>query len=354
MNALDLDGLDLEGLAHEADKIEFPPMVKGRTVHIDADFLAYQVSAEKEDDPKTYEDMQHNAEVAVETLRGLAAAEYVHMHLTPSTSNKGGRYDLALQRPYQGNREDKPKPRMLNIMRQWLADRYPGTLHQFCEADDGMAAAQYAAIRDGRYDLSIIASKDKDLSMVPGWHLEWDTGNIIEAEDFGRVWIVEKKSALGQITKKLKGYGRKWFWAQMLIGDTADHIQGLPKVPGAVMNRIQPTLPITAAFKTLQDEKATDKQREKATKILNERKPMACGPATAIKLLDMMGDHKQAFAAVKGLYEMYGAEVGFVNYRDGSPVAWQQAFLSEAQLLWMRRDALNPNCVVNYWQEIHA
>ena len=28
---------------------------------------------------------------------------------------------------------------------------------------------------------------------------------------------------------KLKGLGQKFFWAQMLMGDTADHIQGLPR-----------------------------------------------------------------------------------------------------------------------------
>lgn len=348
---------DLAGLAHEAETIELPPQVPGRTVHIDADFLAYQTTAEKDDgtSDKTYEDMQHNAEVAVDTLRGLAAAEYVHMHLTPSTSNKGGRYDLALIKEYQGNRVDKPKPRYLGIMREWLAKRYPGTLYQFCEADDGMSSAQYAAIERGDRNLSIIASKDKDLRMVPGLHLDWDTGAITDTgdDDFGYVELVERTTPSGTV-KQLKGFGHKFFWAQMLIGDTADNISGIPAIPGHVMNFIKPTAATNKAALTLEDEGATEKQKEKARAILADRKAGPCGPATAILILDMMENESTAFATVKGLYKRYGETVGFTHYKTGEPVHWGKAFASEGQLLWMRKQATDPNCVLNYWRKCAA
>jgi hypothetical protein len=346
---------DLDGLAHEAEAIEFPPTVAGRTVHVDADFLAYQVTAESADgtSDKTYEDMQHNAEVAVDNLRGLAGAQHVHLHLTPSTSNKGGRYDLAVLKEYQGNRVDKPKPRYLGIMREWLVKRYPGTLHQFCEADDGMSSAQYAAIAKGERNLSIIASKDKDLNMVPGLHLDWKTGQITDTwngeDDFGEVKLVEHVMPSGSV-KQIKGYGHKFFWAQMLIGDTADNISGLPAIPGHVMNAIKPTKAILKAREVLEDESASDVKKEKAQKVLDERTAGQCGPATAILILDMIDNPRTAYHTIKNMYRRYGEDEGFVHHKTGDPVSWGKAFASEGQLLWMRQQAADANCVLNYWR----
>jgi hypothetical protein len=299
--------------------------------------------------------MQHNAEVAVGTLRGLAGAEHVHLHLTPSTSNKGGRYDIAALKEYQGNRVDKPKPRYLGIMREWLAKRYQGTLHQFCEADDGMSSAQYAAIAQGNRNLSIIASKDKDLNMVPGLHLNWDTGQITDTwneedeDDFGHVALVEHKMPSGSV-KLLKGFGQKFFWAQMLIGDAADNISGLPAVPGSVMNHIKPTAAITKARAILEDDASTDKQREKAQAVWDERKHGPCGPATAILILDLIDNPRTAYHTIKNMYKKYGDTVGFTHYKTGDPLAWGKAFASEGQLLWMRQNATDQNCVLNYWR----
>ena len=352
MDAL-FEGIDLDGLAHDAPSIHIPDMVKGRTAHIDADFLAYQVTAEKADgsDEKTYEDMQHNAEVAVDTLRSLAAAEHVHLHLTPSTSNKGGRYSVAVQKPYQGNRLDKPKPRYLNLMREWLAKRYSGTLHQFCEADDGMSSAQYAAIREGNGNLSIIASKDKDLCMVPGLHLDWDTGEIIEADPFGYVALHERTSPSGTVTKKLKGFGQKFFWAQMLVGDTADNIQGLPGLTGPVMHKLKPTGPSTKALAIINSPNANEAQKKGAWATLNA-KPKPCGPATAILILDELHDHKSAFATVRHLYKEYGTAFGYKHHETGADVPWGNVLVSEAKMLWMRREAHNDNDVINWLKEV--
>lgn len=237
-------------------------------------------------------------------------------------------------------------------MREWLAKRYQGTLHQFCEADDGMSSAQYKALAAGDANLSIIASKDKDLSMVPGLHLNWDTGEIVNCEDsFGYVNLIERRSAGGTLTKKLHGYGWKFFWAQMLIGDTADHIQGLPAVPGAVLNTIKPTQAIEKAQAILKSPNSNDAQKAKAQAVLDERKAGACGPATAILLLDRMSDNKIAFATVKNLYRMYGEHNGYRHHETDEIVHWGHVFASEAKLLWMRRNPANENCVLEWLKE---
>ena len=120
------------------------------------------------------------------------------------------------------------------------------------------------------------------------------------------------------------------------------------------MNFIKPTQAITKAIAVLEDEGATDKQKEKAQKVLDERKHGPCGPATAILILDMIEDARVAFGTVKGLYKRYGETVGFTHHKTGEPVPWGKAFASEGQLLWMRRNTTNANCVLDYWRTCAA
>lgn len=304
-------GIDLTALAPSIPARTFPATVPGRVVHIDADFLAYMVSYEKEGTQISLSDMQHNASTAIETMRKLAAAQSVHLHLTPSLSTKGDRYALAIQKEYQGNRKDKPKPAKLHIVRQWLGSAFPATLHMQCEADDGMSSAQYAAIGKGDGNLSVICSKDKDLNMVPGLHMVWESGEIHEEYAFGEITINEKN--------KIAGYGHKFFWAQLLMGDSADNIQGLPKFCSPHLS-----------------------------------KPKSIGPALTYSLLTGIKSNKEAFEYVRACYQRTGNELGFKHWQTGESVPWQKVLVSEMQLLWMRRDAHNKDCVLQWLKEIMA
>lgn len=345
-----LNGIDLDGLASQASSIEVPEPVQGRVAHIDADFLAYQCSYEHADEVKDWEDMKHNAAMAVQTLMELAGATAVHLHLTPSTSDKGKRYELALLKEYQATREGKVKPRFLNIMREHLAKAFPGTLHQNCEADDGMASAQYAAIARGETHLSIIASKDKDLRMVPGLHLDWDAGTIHDSGDaFGFIELDRSKSS-----PKVVGYGQKFFWAQMIMGDQADNISGLPRFPGVLLNKVRPTGPqikLREQYKIAPDAKKAG-IIEKLKKSLAERSSVTCGAVIAFDAISPLTSNRECFEYVKEAYRLYGEEHGFINYRDDSPVLWNKAFVSEAQLLWMRKNRADTMCVARWFAEI--
>jgi hypothetical protein len=346
---MEVNGIDLSGLAHEATKIVLPDPVKGRVVHIDADFLAYQTSAEKADgsDTKTFEDMKHNAGVAIKMLMSLAGATGCHLHITPSTSDKGGRHSLAIQREYQANREGKAKPRYLHIMREHLAQHYPSTQWQAAEADDGMAAANYAAIKNGTPNLSIIATKDKDLNMVPGLHLKWDTGEIIDADVFGDVTLRVRGSG----TKVLDGYGQKFFWAQMLAGDSADNIQGLPKVVGWYMNKFKPVATTSTALYMLDKYRAEDNEYKQAMAKLMSRPAGLCGPVIVNDILASVTNAKDAFLLVKDMYKQYGEQFGFKHWKTGEDVPWNKVFISEAQLLWMRRNPHDRTDVLNWFKE---
>jgi hypothetical protein len=315
-----INGIDLSALPEDIKATNFPPTQPGRVVHIDADFLAYMVSYEKPGTIIEMTDMQHNCKVAIEKMRLMAGAQFVHLHLTPGTSTKGDRGALAIQKEYQGNRKDKPKPAKLHIMRQWMGTYFSSTLHQLCEADDGMSSMQYAALKSGSGNLSIICSKDKDLLMVPGWHMDWETGAIDQSEnelghpnEYGSIYLDTSKTS-----SKIKGFGQKFFWGQMLTGDTADNIQGLPAYCGSDVSA-----------------------------------PKKIGPVLAEYKLINVNSNKDAFSAVKTMYEDYGRKVGFKHWETGEFVPWQKVFISEAQLLWMRRDTTDANDVLKWFKEIN-
>lgn len=97
------------------------------------------------------------------------------------------------------------------------------------EADDLMAIEQTS-----RPNETIICTRDKDLRQVPGWHYGWEVHNQpsfgpeLVTED-GSVELVQTKSG-----KKLKGTGRMFFLAQLLMGDPVDTVPGLGNRTGDV------------------------------------------------------------------------------------------------------------------------
>jgi hypothetical protein len=109
------------------------------------------------------------------------------------------RYRVATILPYKGNRDDSVKPFHYDSIRQLLVDAYGAQMSQNMEADDCLGLAQ-----DG--DRTIIASVDKDLDIIPGWHWNWerDKKYYVSPED-----------------------GLVSFYKQMLTGDSTDNILGL-------------------------------------------------------------------------------------------------------------------------------
>lgn len=339
----------------------YPKPVQGRVVHIDADFLAYQVSAESKDelDPlrpdvprKSFEDMCHNAMAAAEHTMRLAGGTSYVCHVTPSGSTKGGRPDQAIQQEYQANRKDREnKPEFLDQVRAYIGRELNGAVHMHQEADDGMAQALYEA--DDPH-LCVVASKDKDLRMVPGLHLDFDSGRVVNADKFGYIEVDSSKSS-----KKVVGWGSKFFWAQMLMGDTADNIKGLPVVDGGVVMGVKPSAAYMKAMKAWIDlppiADQTDAQKAAAKKLDDALEAMKakhkpCGPVMTFDLLADCKTDRECYKLVKDLYTKAGIISPFSHWRTAQPKTATQVMLSEMQLLWMRRND-NPLDVVDWLKE---
>jgi len=170
---------------------------------------------------------------------------------------QGFRYDVAVSKPYKGTRNN-PKPfHFYNILAYLMANYDYKIAMDGLEADDLICYDQYHG------ENTIICSRDKDLRICPGWHFSWECGKQAaipptETDELGWLWLGEKPIMSGGvqrgIKKECKGYGLKFFYAQMIMGDPADNIPGLPKMGDvAAFNIVNPLETKEEVIKAVKD-----------------------------------------------------------------------------------------------------
>jgi len=149
--------------------------------------------------------------------KDLQCQDYLIMLGPKTNSSNTFRHRAATTVPYKGNRDPNGRPILYSKAREYLRSDFECVHMEDGEADDILSIY---LTKDPTN--TIIASIDKDLCQVPGWHYNLNTKEVILSRDPGKLWISRRKD------KKridLKGYGFKWFCAQMLLGDSIDNIQ---------------------------------------------------------------------------------------------------------------------------------
>ncbi|MDO3559430.1 phosphodiesterase [Ralstonia pseudosolanacearum] len=275
-----------EALSSAADAAPEPQqtilheVVAERTCHIDGDYLAYFAAGGDEMPVGT---ARRVAAERIEAFREMSGSAKALVHLTTSGSTKGERFLAATVKPYQGQRNSGRKPKNWAALRDYLENSGYVTFERLLwhdrEADDGMALASFQA-RDPVIQ-TVIATKDKDMRMLAGTHIDWSHYTLTEVPK-GTYELIGPYDGLV--------YGHKWFWLQLLQGDAADNIPGLPRLFGKL-----------------------------------------CGEKGAAKYLDGTTCNAEAFELVSAAYqEHYG------------PV-YEDALVEQACLLWLRGDSFaNP------------
>lgn len=248
----------------------FPPVVPGRWLHLDGDYMAYYSAGKDETSPG---EARRNALDRIELTRLRAGAEKVRVHLSASGCTKAHRYLIATVKPYQAQRAGSRKPKNWGYLREIL-EHYEGPLFTpkvwtTREADDGLAYC--AAIDD-----IVISTRDKDMQMLPGTHINWMTYQLTDVP----------RGAWEVIGADEKTYGLKWFYLQLLQGDAADHIPGIPKLFGKL-----------------------------------------CADKTAAKYLAPCQGRDTAYDYVQAAYQDHYGET------------WADSLIEQAGLLWLRTDA---------------
>lgn len=259
-------------------------IVPGRVLLADGDGLAYYCAGNDDTDPGQ---ARMNLISKLDGAMRACGAESVNILTTARGSHKGHRYAVARIKPYQGHRGDARRPNNWEYLRGLLEEGFIGShaveLTVNAEADD--LFSKYTAINPD----CVIYTQDKDMRMTPGWHLDWLTHIMFRLEP--GTWAKVSNDKL---------YGRKWFWMQMLHGDTADYVPGLPfhkdgSLVGSGPNK-------------------------------GKVKEIRCGEAEAEKLLAGVESDMGATLQLQKLYRScYGER-------------WLVEMLEQGILLWMRND----------------
>lgn len=277
--------------ASNTEAVSLPNLV----VQLDADFYAYRYAWTDE----SVEENCRKVKESILKLKRKLGAHRINVHVTQGL--KSGRELVASVKEYQGNRKPNPKQERVELIRNYLAnlenagiDGLKVVRSVVREADDAMGILQCRELEN-----SCIVSSDKDLWMIPGFHFDAETETIVHTDSFG--WLRDGETPSGQ--SKLIGKGSKWFWAQMLMGDRADNIPGLPKLSGRILDLYFPL-----------------KSKQKAP-----RKAGACGEGKVRTLLDGAKNDKAAFTIVYDCYkDWYGLDT-------------DEMFIEQAILLWIHR-----------------
>jgi hypothetical protein len=134
----------------------------------------------------------------------------IKIYLTNSEIEENFRNTVATILPYKGNRAKSVKPVHYKRLREILISDFRAILVNGQEADDAMAIEQERLCDyHGNLDMSVIATIDKDLRTVPGWHYHLT------------------KRSLEFVTPQ---EADKTFYRQILTGDVTDNIPGLTKL----------------------------------------------------------------------------------------------------------------------------
>jgi len=212
-------GVDTDDLGED-----FGVSDSGRTLIIDGDGPAYVAAATV----KTVATGLRRFQQEVLKQMFLADCSTAEVFLTHEECTKAGRFNVLGVKPYQGQRSSGAKPPLLSQIREAAyeegsMDEFEVHMETVVEADDAMMMLSYALGEKG-----VIRSDDKDLRMTPYPYYEIKRGVVMPSDPFGELWVDETPS--GQ--KKLLGRSLKFFWAQMVMGDTADNVKGLLKYKG--------------------------------------------------------------------------------------------------------------------------
>lgn len=217
-------GVPEEDIAsHIGRNIKLWPTEGSFTLLLDADSIPYVVGYTSDhvqylrakNDPAGFENSQmfkdkcDHANFILNDWMKKAGADSCILFVTDSKTN----FRLKLMPDYKSKRTDeetaKEKPPFFYEIKQWLIDYHGARLSNGREADDDVSIEAWERIRD-QYTEGvelwthmhktwcnfIIGSADKDLGMIPCWHIDQNTGERYWVQDIGELKPVWKEKEI--------------------------------------------------------------------------------------------------------------------------------------------------------------
>lgn len=170
--------------------------------------LEHKLTLLSEDKTIIPEPVENVLQIVKMNITGIldAIAEKFKEEVTPRLVLSGpGNYreKLATLKPYKGNRDPEHKPFHYQAIRDYLTGLWGAYVVHGREADDEISirAAEHARKKE-RY---VVASIDKDLEQIKGWHYDYRQHVFVHLS---------------------KDDADRMFWIQVLAGDPTDNIGG--------------------------------------------------------------------------------------------------------------------------------
>lgn len=292
------------------------PYIVGYTVHpmkvTKAEVMVQIGSAPDIRSTPYFLDAADHASWIINTWVRGAGCDSAKIFMTDSPKNY--RIGVAFSKPYKGQRKSE-KPAFFYELREYLLEKHGAILSNGEEADDLICIEMHKDFLKLKEQGVVLGSpehkafagcvcctQDKDLRMIAGWHYQPKTNHHAEGvffvDEIG--WLEPKWKQRETKTKgvvdyidKLKGAGLKFFYAQILMGDSADNYGGLK----------------------------------------------GCGATDAFRLIDPCKTEKEMYYAVLNAYkEKYGDGEYVKNYRGGVAFCTPyQLMLEQGRLAYMQR-----------------
>lgn len=179
-----------------------------RVANIDGDIVAYSCAAVTEDASKASAAYAAVREMLL-NMRETLQLDDCRIFLSNSSS-----FRKAIAPSYKANRKDIKKPKWLEHTKDYLLQEWDAEVARYgLEADDELGINQT--------EDTILCTIDKDLDQVPGWHYNWRKYEVYSVSE---------------------DQAERWFWYQMLTGDSVDNIKGVkgigPKKTAELLDEI--------------------------------------------------------------------------------------------------------------------
>lgn len=175
-------------------------------VILDGDTVAFACAASAEDSEHWVANAR--AQQMIENI--LVANESNNIEVWLS-GDRNFRYDVYPE--YKANRIGAYRPKWEKEVKQYLTDQWGANWSDGCEADD-MVGRRLIEVGDN----GILAHIDKDLNQITGWHYNWELRRNGEVIREAKKYFVSPEEA------------DRFFWYQLLVGDSTDNIKGVPGV----------------------------------------------------------------------------------------------------------------------------
>lgn len=163
---------------------------------VDADIVVFRAAFSAEDEPEPWVACSR-ADYMLKEMSEVLETNSMELWLS---GKNNFRYQVFPE--YKANRIDAKRPKWEQEVKNYLIETWKANVSDGCEADDMLGVRAMELSHD-----SVVATIDKDLDMIPGWHY-----NFVKREKY----FVTPEEAI------------RHFYYQCIVGDAADGIKGVP------------------------------------------------------------------------------------------------------------------------------